>query len=192
MVAQENVEAARAADLAQKIVGLLVSETVEMRQRIVRAAMLLLGDGSTKGSGEGAKNDDVGGVADVGPRARLWLKQNGLTENDLQQVFHITEEGAELIASEVPGKNDKERAHSVYVLFGIGRLLATDVATFDDKAASAVCKSVGCYSKGNHARYIKDIGNLLTGSSNKGWTLTAPGLKQGAVLMRSISAKEDA
>ena len=74
----------------------------------------------------------------------------------------------------------------MYVLTGIARLLATGEPSFDDKAARAACKNLGCLNETNHASYIKDRGNRMTGSKETGWKLTAPGLALGAALIKEI------
>ena len=109
----------------------------------------------------------------------------GLTLAQVERVFDISNQGVTVIASEAPGKNDKQRTHNVYVLQGLSRLLASGEATFDDKDARKLCEDLGCYNKPNHALYMGDKGNLLTGSKGGGWKLTAPGLKHGAELVNS-------
>lgn len=61
------------------------------------------------------------------------------------------------------------------------------MSSFDDKSARAQCQSSGCYDHTNHATYMKDKGNDLAGSKDKGWSLTNPGLKAGAMLVKQIA-----
>ena len=44
----------------------------------------------------------------------------------------------------------------------------------------------GFFDGTNHMKYMKG-GNEFTGSKDKGWTLTAPGLKVGASLVTQLS-----
>jgi hypothetical protein len=74
------------------------------------------------------------------------------------------------------------------VLTGISQLIATGDPKFDDKAARAVCKSMGCLDESNHTYNMKGKGNLLGGSKDSGWTLTGPGLKSGAELVKGLSS----
>jgi hypothetical protein len=115
------------------------------------------------------------------------MKQNGVTEDNLSHVFHIDGGAAEVIAGEAPGKSDKEKTLNAFVLTGLAEFLQTGDPKFDDKAARALCKKLGCFGEGNHATYMKDRGNLLGGSKEGGWTLTGPGLKAGAELIKGMA-----
>jgi hypothetical protein len=95
----------------------------------------------------------------------------------------------EITASHPPGKNAKLQTINTYVLTGIGKLLETGVPKFDDKAARDNCKSLGCFNTANHVVYMKKKGNVLSGSKTKGWTVTGPGLKVGAELIKQYSAE---
>jgi hypothetical protein len=114
------------------------------------------------------------------------MKQNDVTIDDIQQTFHMADGVVEVIASDIPGKNGKEKTLAAYVLTGIAGLLATGNAAFDDNSARGVCKSSGCFNLANHAAYLKEKGNEFTGSKDNGWTLTTPGLKRGAALVKEL------
>jgi hypothetical protein len=57
---------------------------------------------------------------------------------------------------------------------------------FEDDAARAVCKHMGCLNTANHSSYMGSKKNLFNGSKKVGWKLTAPGLKKGAELVAAI------
>lgn len=125
------------------------------------------------------------GIAST-PKVALWLKQNELTEEVLSEVFHIAGEGTAVLTTEMPGKSDSERAMNCYLLTGAASFITTGLPTFTDKAGRELCSSTGCYDHTNHAKRIK--GKELTGSKEKGWTLTGPGLKKAASLIKQIGA----
>jgi len=79
---------------------------------------------------------------------------------------------------------------NVYVMAGIAKLLEAGDPSFDDKTARDLCKSAGCFDNTNHSKYLVDKGNEFAGSKDKGWVLTAPGLKRGAALVKEISKEE--
>lgn len=112
------------------------------------------------------------------------MKQQGLTLEQTNQVFYFGDEGPEIIAS-IPGANKREQVRNAYVLCGIGRLLTSGETRFDDKVARGVCESGGFFDSTNHMKYMK--GSEFTGSREKGWVLTAPGLKLGASLVAQLS-----
>lgn len=116
----------------------------------------------------------------------MWMKQNAIEISELEQVFHIADGISEFIAPRLPGRNKKEQTHVAYIVTGIGQLVVTGSASFDDKLARALCESAGCYDSANHSAYLKDRGNELAGSKEKGWSLTAPGLKRGADIIKDI------
>jgi len=138
-------------------------------------------------SSEESVDDAIDGMPSLPSRARAWLKQNGVSAEELQQVFHFESGGAGVIAGEIPGKNNKEKTLSAYALVGLSCFLSTGSAAFDDKSARALCESSGCYDQGNHSYIIKKRGNEFTGTKEKGWTLTAPGLRRAALIVKEIA-----
>jgi hypothetical protein len=171
-----------------KVVEVLSPLSSEDRARVISAALALLGDVKPKTTTR--ESDDATAVeAEAGtmsPRAKSWMSQNGVSVSQLQQVFHIADGLTEVIAT-VPGRNKKEQTYNAYILTGLGQLLLTGSAAFTDKAARSLCESSGCYDSANHAAHLKDKGNEFTGSKDKGWTLTAPGLKRAAELVKGLS-----
>ena len=177
------------ADIVGKIVELMTPITSEERKRVVSASMTLLGENTPALKDVTRQDGDEDGheeLTDFPARAKTWIKKNKITQEQIDQVFHISEETVEIIA-DLPGSNNKENTYNAYVLIGIANLFESGVASFDDTSARELCKSSGCYSDKNHARYIGDRGNLFTGTKDKGWTLTSPGLKRGAEIILEIA-----
>lgn len=174
-----------------QIVNLLAPLSPEDRRRAIRASLALLGDeeappapanaGGEEGGDQGRRED-----GSLPPRARAWMKQNDLTIDEIEETFHMVDGVVEIIASDIPGKNSKEKTLAAYVLTGIAGLLATGNATFDDNSARSVCRSSGCFNLANHAAYLKEKGNEFAGSKENGWVLTAPGLKRGAAIIKEL------
>lgn len=173
-----------------KIVEILTPLPSEERARVIRAAMVLLGETALGGTSS-ERSADIATVDTKGlpPRARMWMKQNGVTDEELQQVFHIAEGDVEIIAPHMPGRNKKEQTYAAYILTGIAQLLASGAPTFQDKTARALCSSAGCYDPANHSTHIRDRSNEFTGTKDKGWTLTAPGLKRAAEIIKELQRR---
>lgn len=170
------------------IVNLLSPLESEERRRVVQASLTLLGEQS-EGIGKGSPKElegDGGSAGSLPARAQGWMKQNDVSIAQLQQVFHFADGEVKFIAAEIPGKNKREKVRNAYVLLGTARLLSSGDAKFDDKAARSLCEDYGVYDQTNHMKYMKG-GNEFTGSKDRGWTLTAPGLKHGAVLVKGLS-----
>jgi len=185
---------AKPSDIVGKIVDLLTPLSREERVRVISASRTLLGEstnteGDGKNSDDGSNNGDNGAIGTSG-KAKTWQKQNGITPDQIGQVFHIVDGKVEVIVGEVPGKNMKEKTLNAYVLAGISKLLAEGEAKFTDKDGRTLCTSAGCYDSPNHSSTLKDRGNLFTGTKEKGWMLTAPGLKHAATLIKNLTTEQ--
>lgn len=180
-------------EIVAEIVDLLTPIDSAERTRVIQASMTLLGEtfsmGPSRAGTDGAGADEVGegGSSTLPTRARTWMKQNGVLLEELQQVLHLEDGSADVIAGDLPGKSTKEKTYTAYILTGLSKLFSTGTPTFDDKIARALCESSGCYDAANHAVHIKNRGNEFTGTKEKGWTLTAPGLKRAAGLVKEMA-----
>jgi len=170
-----------------EIVGTIVAELTplgsEERKRAFYAAMTLLGEEAIKGPSATAKHDELDGAETLPARVKTWMRQSDLSMDQLQQVFHI-ENGLVEIIAEIPGKNNKEKVRNAYILTGVSNFLLTGEQRFDDTSARRLCERVGIYDPTNHSKYMK--GSEFTGSRVRGWTVTVPGLKAGAALIKGI------
>lgn len=177
---------------AAEIVAIIVTELTplssEDRHRVVQASMTLLGESAAKvgSSSPNTGESDAGDVGALSNRARTWIRQNDLSMEQLEQVFHFDDGTVEIIAAEILGNNNKERVRNAYILTGIRSLLLTGDAKFDDQAARTLCDLHGFYDHTNHSKYVKGW-NEFAGSRDKGWTLTAPGLKAAASLIKEMT-----
>lgn len=175
-------------DVVAQMVGLLEPMPSEDRQRAVKATLTLLGENPPGSMAEHAASPEqaaAGPMEGVNPAAIAWMKQHGLSLDQLHQVFQISGGNVEVMG-EMPGKNNKEKTINAYVLTGISRLVSTGESGFEDKLARAVCASAGCYDNTNHSKYLRDKGKLFIGSKS-GWVLTQPGRKYGADLIKSMA-----
>jgi hypothetical protein len=159
--------------------------------------MTMLGDDAsvadqrTKGSGGDAAGDDGGGgdEGDFNGKARTWMSRNKVTAEEIAHVFHVDGETVDVIVDTVPGKNQKAQAINAYMLTGIAEFLKTGESKFTDKAARETCKKLGCYAETNHSTHMKKPGNVLSGSKENGWTVTGPGMKTAAELIKGFTAE---
>lgn len=152
----------------------------------MRAAMALLGETVERPAAQTLVEAPADNVGNFSPRAQIWMKQNSITPEHLDQVFHVSDGVAEVIAPQLPGKNKKEQTYSAYILAGLSQLLLTGDALFGDKEARALCERAGCYDSANHSVTLRNRGNEFTGSKERGWTLTAPGLKRAAEIIKEL------
>src|SRR5258708_6246461 len=98
-----------------EIVGTIVKELTplesEERKRAVHAAMTLLGEEAIKLPQAVVEQNEPAGAETLTPRAKTWMRQNDLSMDELQQMFHIEGGTVEIIA-EIPGKNNKEKVRN--------------------------------------------------------------------------------
>jgi hypothetical protein len=163
------------------------------RKKGIRAVLTMLGDDTAVSDQKGKTSvqDDADDDEDstLNAKARSWMKRNEVTVEQLAHVFHIENETVDIIADHVLGKNQKEQAINAYLLTGVAEYLKSGEAKFTDKAGRAACQKLGCYGDTNHSTYMKKPGNILSGSKESGWALTAPGLKAGAELVKRLTAE---
>lgn len=186
------MDTSKISEAVGKVADIIAPYSLDEQMRIVRAAITVVGgdaaalsSASSSANAQGAQfGTDL--PADLPPKAKMWINQHHLSMTDLEQVYHLEGGHADLIAAHLPGKGKKAQTINTYVLLGVGRLLSTGNTEFDDKTARETCRSHGCYDEANHALTMKEVGNRITGSKEKGWKLTTPGLAYGATLIREI------
>lgn len=174
-------------DIVGEIVDLLTPLSSEERKRVISASLMLLGDSPVVDT---AVEDEQAADVHTSGKAKTWQKQNQISAEELGQVFHNDNGTFDVIVGEMPGKNNKDQTLNSYVLTGIAQLLTSGEAKFTDKAARALCSSTGCYDQTNHTKALQAKGNLFTGTKEKGWTLTAPGLKYAAKLIKDHTSEK--
>ena len=177
----------KSSDIVGKIVDLLTPLSSEERRRVISASLTLLGE--TKNEDPPIEDEDDETVTTSG-KAKTWQKQNGITPKQLNEVFHHDNGKVDVIVGEMPGKNKKEKTLNAYVLAGIAQMMISGEPKFTDKDARALCSSAGCYDSPNHASTLKSKGNWFTGTKEKGWALTAPGLKHAASLVKNLASEQ--
>jgi hypothetical protein len=177
-----------AIEVVVRTLGPLASEE---RRRVIQAALVILGEEATHArAGNGASGAEVAASSNnqLSSRVQVWIKQNGVSFDQLISVFDIVDGVASVIAAGVPGKNNAEKTKNAYLLAGIANFLTSGEPVFDDKNARQLCEMLGCYDGTNHSKYIREFGNNLTGSKDKGWRITAPGLKSAAALIVELQS----
>lgn len=181
-------------DIAGKVLKLIKPLSSEERKRVIQAALVLLGETPVV-----APPNSPSGEADAPPagpsaekfkfpKANSWVMQNSITRAELDNVFHIGEGAADIIGA-IPGANKRVQTINVYILIGLAQLLVSGDPSFTDEAARAACQAAGCFDRSNHATILSSgRGSDITGSKEKGWTLTAPGLKRAAALVKEMTS----
>src|SRR5688572_11833212 len=119
-------------------------------------------------------------------KAVPWLRKNAISREQLDHIFMIGDESIDVIAA-MPGKGKRQQTIQAYVICGLRSFLGSGDAAFSDKQARDLCVKTGCYDSPNHATYMKDFGNWISGRKDSGWRLTNPGLNEAARLVKLLT-----
>ena len=178
------------AGITSEVFALLENLDAEQRQRVISATMALFGEGlPPKISSQDLDKQDMGDEPEgLGKKAKLWMKQNKVKIEQLQEIYHFEDGAVEIIAAELPGANKKEQTTSAYLICGIKELLQTDDAKVSNASAVTLCQHIGCYDKNNHTANRNSLGNKISGGVTTGFTLPAPGLKAAAEIIKSVTS----
>jgi hypothetical protein len=134
-------------------------------------------------TGTGRERPEANGA--FSPSVQAWMDKNELTEEMVEQVFAF-DNGRISIIGDVPGKGKREKSIAIYTLMGLGTFLQTGERLFQDDIAREACSTHSAYDQSNHAGTMREMRNEITGDKASGWTITMPGLKKGAAIVREI------
>src|SRR5262249_30146066 len=124
----EATGASTTTDALTKMIDLLRPLDSEERRRTVGAAMLFLGETaapiSVSGTSPERETTPDAGDGSYSTAVRAWMKQNDISSDELDRVFHLRGDGTFDIL-DVPGRTKKDQTLNTYVLTGLGRWLAS-------------------------------------------------------------------
>lgn len=180
------------AEATSKIVDVLTEFDSEVRLRIVRASLTLLGDefvtpsrqqreSGTQHVPEGQEGQELQGVHAL---AQQWMRKNNVSPEQLEHYFHFDQ--GKFLPIALPGSatSKSEQTINAYLTQGLASFLATGDTGFNDADARKFCEKSGCYDSTNHTKIVKGLKNRVSGSKSTGWKLTAPGLTAIAELIK--------
>ncbi|HEX4049311.1 MAG TPA: hypothetical protein VHY19_00335 [Steroidobacteraceae bacterium] len=177
------------AELSLEIYNILLPYESDVRKRVVQSALTLLGESNAGAMGQsglpvaGIGFDDV----KLGPKAIRWLQKHAVSREMLDEIYHLSDGAADIIANSVPGASKREMTVNCYLLSGIRGLLKDDAPLLDETEAIAVCKRLTAYDKNNHTSHRQAVGNRMTGNKPR-FTLTGPGESAAAELIRQMTS----
>lgn len=125
-----------------------------------------------------------------GKKAQAWLRRNGITDDMLDQVFHVeSDDGKPVLFATVPGTGKKAQTINCYLLMAAQNFLTTDELKVTEAEVMAVAKAGGYYDRANHSVTRGSLGNRFSGNKDSGFILTTPGQDAAAALIKSIAAE---
>lgn len=187
----EDTNKMSATDIAQvttRVYALLQPLEAEERARVLGAVRALFGDANPSGSkGGGLQGSDSPQDGAYPVPAARWLSQNGISQAQIENVVHVSDGSVDLIVGEIPGASKKEQTMNCYLFSGLRELFSSGIPKFSEEQAVALCQRMGCFDRSNHSSHRKTFGNLIAGTKNAGYSLSAPGLRMVAELVKELS-----
>lgn len=166
----------------QTVVDALKNLKPEERLRTLNAAKTFFGDEAEVAPEKGKERSEDSENASGITRS----KKSGLSADEVDAVFHFDGNGGfDLL--DVPGRSTRDKTLHAYILTGFGKYLATGERAFDDATARGFCETLGCYDQANHASTLKTKHPEFTGDKKKGYSLTNPGIRRGAALVKEVA-----
>jgi hypothetical protein len=129
-----------------------------------------------------------GGVPDV---VKPFLTANAITTEILEKVFHPTGQGAQLLASSIPGHGKANQLVSLSLLLCVKQALESGSFTCTLKELRELAIHYDCYDSANFAAALKSNKNYYK-PREKGadLELSGPGLKKAGEIIKNIAAGE--
>ena len=126
---------------------------------------------------------DLNGIS---PIARKWMTRNAISVSQLDPVFSLGADEIDLVATEIPGKNKKERLHSVFLLKGIAAYLATGAPRLSHEQMKAAALHYDAYDAANFAAYFRSMTGEISGEKSTGYTLNPRGITSATAMFKSM------
>lgn len=161
--------------------------TLETQQDLAEKQREVGLDARTNEIAAGGREHEDEGLEGISPVAKKWMARNGLKPKQLSTVFSLGVDEIDLIAKTVPGKNIKERMHSIFLLKGIAAYLGTGVARFTHEQMKEACLHYDAFDAANFAVNFKSLSSEVSGSKDAGYTLTARGVANATEMVKTIS-----
>ena len=123
----------------------------------------------------------------VSPVAKRWIRRNGIDAARLEELFSLGIDDIDLIAKAVPGSSKKEKMQNVFLLKGIASLLSNGAARFTHEQVREACLHYSSWDADNFSNYLKGFSSNVTGSKEKGYSLTTRGLSAATQLVKGMT-----
>ena len=127
----------------------------------------------------------------VSPIAIKWMKRNGLTIQQLGDLYSLGIDEIDLVAKTIPGSSKNQRTRSVVLLKGIAAYLSSGVARVTAEQIKEACLHYDAYDPPNHSKYLKKMASEVSGTKGSGYTLSPRGITSATELLNEmIKAQE--
>jgi hypothetical protein len=129
-----------------------------------------------------------GGVPDA---VKPFLTANAITTDILEKVFHPTGQGAQLLASSIPGNGKANKLVSLSLLLCVKQALESGSFTCTLKELRELAVHYDCYDSTNFSKTLKANKNYYNPRvKGEDLELSGPGRKKAGEIIKSIAAGE--
>lgn len=124
---------------------------------------------------------------------------NSISENlsDLYPyVYHKTDEGFNIISSELPGNSNAEKTRTLALIYLYGKKFMMSEDSADSNELRSLATKFGCLDSKNFAKHLAATKPHLAFNGKKGgnktYTITRPGENEAKKIVSEINEKESA
>jgi hypothetical protein len=130
------------------------------------------------------------GVEGVNVLAQKWMKRNGLTPDQISNLFSLGVDEIDLVANSVPGDTTKDKFRNVLLLQGVASLLSSGTARITHDKLKEATGHYDADAGTNFARHMKSFASEVSGSKESGYTLTTKGLNAAKGLIVEMTTEK--
>jgi hypothetical protein len=134
-----------------------------------------------------AKQDSDDELEGISPVARKWITRSGLQPASLSKVFSLSTDEIDLIAKTVPGKSQRDRMRSVFLLKGIAAYLGSGAARFSHAQIKEACLHYDAFDSTNFSKYLKSLSGEVSGSKDTEYALTPRGIAGATEMVKEMT-----
>jgi hypothetical protein len=134
-----------------------------------------------------AKQDSDDELEGISPVAKKWITRSGLQAASLSKVFSLSTDEIDLIAKTVPGKSQRDRMRSVFLLKGIAAYLGSGAARFSHAQIKEACLHYDAFDSTNFSKYLKSLSGEVSGSKDTEYALTPRGLAGATEMVKEMT-----
>jgi hypothetical protein len=128
-------------------------------------------------------NETADGLEGVSPLAQKWMKRNGMTPDQISDLFSLGVDEIDLVAKSVPGDTTKDKFRNVLLLQGVASLLSGGTARITHDKLKQAAIDYNADAGTNFAKHMKSFAAEVSGSKESGYTLTTKGLNSAKELI---------
>jgi hypothetical protein len=126
----------------------------------------------------------------ISPAGKKWITRSGISQSKLMSIFSLGIDEIDLVSKSVPGTKKAQRLKNVFLLKGLAAYLGTGAARFTHEQIKETCLHYDAWDGPNFASIFKTMAAEVSGGKDSGYTLTAKGISEATILVKSMTGSE--